>query len=593
MISPSSQPSLAFFLVSLFLAWLAVPSLAATDVPTTDVPVASFERIDFEARDGRTVPAERGSLQVPENRSDPESRAIELAFVRFAATTDEPGPPIVLLAGGPGGSGIDAARGHRFELLMGLRQFGDVVAFDQRGTGESEPDMSCDDEFSLPLDRPLDRATAGATMAVAAQRCVDRLAGRGIDLGGYTTLDNADDLDALRRALGAERLILVGSSYGSHLALATVDRHGDRIDRLVLSGLEPLHHTWKLPSDQQRLLERVAVLAEQDPAVRRVLPDLLGTIEELVRRFRTDPVRVAVEHPEEGAMEIVLGELDLQRFLAGMLRGPDEFRAMPDALARMANGDFLGLAMQAARFRHGEMWNAMSLAMDCASGMSGEWATRIAVEARQTLLADAINFPYPEVCAGVPVGDLGDAFRDMQSNDTPALLMSGSLDGRTPPSNAEEVVARMPNAIHFVIRGAGHSDDMLAGTEALEATVHAFLRGEALGERSFEVERAPFLPPRQVVSLPGEILERYVGTYRIGEGDERRVLRTGDQLWTQRGEGAPFPIRPTSATEFFYEGSATSLRFQVDEDDRVLGMEMYHDGSAEAEEAVKVAPATE
>lgn len=586
--SPFSPAFLASALAS-FAVWC----LAGPGPTAAESPAASFEPIEFEARDGRTVPAERGTLRVPENRSDPDSRTIELAFVRFAATTEEPGPPIVLLAGGPGGSGIGAARGHRFELLMGLRELADVVAFDQRGTGESEPEMGCGDGYSLPLDRPLDRGTAGATLAVAARSCADRLAGRGIDLGGYTTVESVDDLDDLRRTLGAERLILMGSSYGSHLALATVDRHGERIDRIVLSGLEPLHHTWKLPSNQQRLLERIAVLAQQDPDVRRVLPDLLGTIDELLRRFRTEPVRVAVEHPTEGTMEIVLGELDFQRFLAGMLRGPDEFRAMPDAVARMADGDFLGLAIEAARFRRGEMWNAMSLAMDCASGMSGEWATRIAVEARRTLLADAINFPYPEVCAGVPVDDLGEAFRDMETNDTPALLLSGSLDGRTPPSNAEEVVSRMPNAIHFVIRGAGHSDDMLAGTEELEETVHAFLRGEEIGERSFEVERPPFLSPRKVVTLPGEILERYVGTYRIGEGDERRVIRTGDQLWTQRGEGAPFPIRPTSATEFFYEGSATFLRFQVDEGGRVLGMEMYHDGGREAEEAVKVPPATE
>ncbi|MDX1578589.1 MAG: alpha/beta hydrolase, partial [Gemmatimonadota bacterium] len=178
--SPSPRPSLAPALVALSLWCLAGPGLATTESPT-----ASFQPIDFEARGGETVSAERGTLRVPENRTDPESRTIELAFVRFAATTDEPGPPIVLLAGGPGGSGIDAARSYRFELLMGLRELGDVIALDQRGTGESEPEMDCGDAYSLPLDRPLDRATAGATLAVAAARCTDRLAAQGIDLAGY------------------------------------------------------------------------------------------------------------------------------------------------------------------------------------------------------------------------------------------------------------------------------------------------------------------------------------------------------------------------------------------------------------------------
>ena len=73
------------------------------------------------------VDAEFGTLLVPENRSNPESNLIELAFVRFKSTAKNPGPPIVYLAGGPGGSGIFAAKGSRFPLFMALREIGDVI----------------------------------------------------------------------------------------------------------------------------------------------------------------------------------------------------------------------------------------------------------------------------------------------------------------------------------------------------------------------------------------------------------------------------------------------------------------------------------
>ncbi|MDQ3819716.1 MAG: alpha/beta hydrolase, partial [Acidobacteriota bacterium] len=72
---------------------------------------------------------------MPENRSDPKSRLIEIVFVRFKSTAKNPGPPIIYLAGGPGNSGIDQARGNRFPLFMAMREFGDVIALDQRATG--------------------------------------------------------------------------------------------------------------------------------------------------------------------------------------------------------------------------------------------------------------------------------------------------------------------------------------------------------------------------------------------------------------------------------------------------------------------------
>ena len=97
----------------------------------------------FENGKGEKVPAEFGTLFVPENRSDPQTNLIELAFVRFKSTAKNPGPPIVYLAGGPGGSGIGTATGSRFPLFMALREIGDVIAFDQRGTGYSDPYLGC------------------------------------------------------------------------------------------------------------------------------------------------------------------------------------------------------------------------------------------------------------------------------------------------------------------------------------------------------------------------------------------------------------------------------------------------------------------
>ncbi len=124
---------------------------------------------EFKADDGTTVDAELGELTVPENRRTKSNRKIVLRFVRFKSTRPEQKYPIIFLAGGPGGSGIGAARGSRFALFMTMREFGDVIALDQRGTGMSEPDLNCNETYALPFDQPLDPTNAGKIMADAVK----------------------------------------------------------------------------------------------------------------------------------------------------------------------------------------------------------------------------------------------------------------------------------------------------------------------------------------------------------------------------------------------------------------------------------------
>ena len=69
---------------------------------------AKFEPYQFKAGNGTVVDAEMGEIRVPENRSKPDSRKLAIRFVRFKSTSPNPGPPIVYLAGGPGGAGTGA-----------------------------------------------------------------------------------------------------------------------------------------------------------------------------------------------------------------------------------------------------------------------------------------------------------------------------------------------------------------------------------------------------------------------------------------------------------------------------------------------------
>jgi pimeloyl-ACP methyl ester carboxylesterase len=550
--------------------WSLSAALAAAGALGAD-PVLRIESTTFKAG-GEEVAAEIGRFSVPENRAKRGGRTIELAFIRFKSTSQNPGAPIVYLAGGPGGSGTGTARGTRFPLFLAMREFGDVIAFDQRGTGLSEPDLSCPDRYSMPLDRVLPREAREPMVVAAASACAESLRARGHDLSAYNTAESADDIEDLRRALGAEKLTLWGISYGTHLALAAMKRHPESFHRVILAGLEGLHHTYKLPSDQQALIETIGRLAAADPVVGKVAPDLPGSIRRLLARLQREPVTVDMTDPTTGrAGSFVIGPFDLQLVLAGLLAGPESFAAMPDLIVRLEQGDWTALALVAAGDRLGRSVGGMSLAMDCASGMSREWAARIAREAKSTLLGDAINWPSPDLCAGVGVPDLGDKFRAPVRSSIPALLISGTLDGRTPPSNAEEVLPGLARAQHLIIEGAGHSDPLFLSSPKILEAMQAFMRGETLPATHITLDPVRFQAPRKVATVPAAVLDRLVGSYKLGPMDVR-VVRGGSLLFVIV-HGRPAPLRPLSETEFFVESRPSRVRFVAKEDGKIARME--------------------
>jgi pimeloyl-ACP methyl ester carboxylesterase len=543
-------------------------------------PVFRVKPAKFTSEAGQTVEAESGELRVPERRGVSGSGTVTLKFVRFKSTSPRPGPPIVYLAGGPGASGIETAKEARFPLFMAMREFGDVIALDQRGAGESRPDLDCDEPFAVPFNQPLERS-AIASMIAAEAKCAARLRSSGVDLAGYNTRESAADLEDLRKALGAEKLVLWGTSYGTHLAAAALRSYGATIDRVILSGIEGPDDTWKLPSDQQTLLEEIARRAAADPAIHQRLPDFLGTLTSVLAELEARPKRVALVNPlNDKKIDVVVGKLDLQVLISQLLTGPETFAALPDLVSRLGRGDWTALALLAARQRFGEAPKAMPVAMDCASGASEARRRRIAEEAPRTLLADAINLPFPELCAALNVPDLGDAFRAPLRSDVPALLISGTLDGRTSPHQAAELASGMPNAVQLIIDGAGHSDPLFLSSPKILTAMQEFMRGGKPSQTRIEVTPKAFDRIEDVIEISESTLQKYAGVYTISPKAKRRVVKAGNVLYTIRDGGLPIPMRPTSPTDFFGEGVRTRVHFELDPTGKVVAMVMTQvDGS--------------
>ncbi len=143
----------------------------------------------------------------------------------------------------------------------------------------------------------------------------------------------------------------------------------------------------------------------------------------------------------------------------------------------MAHGDFSWLARTVLEFRRGWLGNAMTYMMDYASGCSGPRLIQIQSEASQTILGDLMNFPFPEICDAWGNPDLGPGFRSPIMSEVPVFFLSGTLDARTPTSNAEGVAQEFPNSHHLLVEGAAHSFVECLGVPAIREKLTTFLMG--------------------------------------------------------------------------------------------------------------------
>jgi pimeloyl-ACP methyl ester carboxylesterase len=453
--------------------------------------------------DGVETPAESGTIVVPADRGDPDGGEIELAFVRLGSTAQAPGSPVVFLAGGPGVPGIVMGQVPPYRALFErLQGIGDVVLLDQRGTGRSTPSLDCPSDSPLPPDLLLDEERALAALLPPLEACAARLRADGVDPADYTTAASADDVEDLRRALGAERVSLLAFSYGTELALAFAGRHAERLDRLVLASVRPPWGVVKLPSTYDRVIAAIGRLAAGDAAAG--VPDFEGALRRALDRLEAAPLTLTVtDRRTDAPVALHVGPLGLQAILQGALA---DGRRLPGAVAMVAALD-RGEQEPFRRDVEG-LYNSlaggigmMGVAMNCSAGAPEERRVAAEAESRTALLGGAPNLMLaPGACriAGDP--DLGPGYRQPVASDRPALVLSGSLDPNAPPEQAEEAMRGFPNAVHVVVGNGSH--ETLPADE-VQDLVADFLAGEDVTGRTIALPDPAFVPPEAALEPPG------------------------------------------------------------------------------------------
>jgi pimeloyl-ACP methyl ester carboxylesterase len=185
--------------------------------------------------------AQCGEIAVPIDYAQPEGAQATLALIRFPATGEKIGS-LIINPGGPGESGIEAAASLLEGLAPDVRQRFDLVGFDPRGVGASTPAVWCNsdaDNDKMRADPMVDYSPEGVERIEGltkefVQRCVDKM---GNDfLANIGTASVAKDLDALRAAVGDEKINYLGYSYGTRIGAAYAEAFPDKVRTMVLDG---------------------------------------------------------------------------------------------------------------------------------------------------------------------------------------------------------------------------------------------------------------------------------------------------------------------------------------------------------------------
>jgi pimeloyl-ACP methyl ester carboxylesterase len=369
-----------------------------------------------------------------------------------------------------------------------LRKHHHILLLDQRGTGESNP-LTCkhsDDE----ADTGEEFDPSKASQRIHA--CLDEVSKKA-DPRFYTTTIAADDLEAVRAALGNPAFDLVGISYGTRMAQQYAMRHPDGVRSIVLDSVAPndVLLGQDFAANLERALKAQFAACTNTPACQKAFGDSYANLFALRDQLRTNPRDFEYHNP-------TTFETDKKRLnqyaLTGLVRmfayTPETAALLPLSISQGLHGDFTSLLGQTELLK-GDLAdltdNGMQMSVICS-----EDADLIAPRADddKTLLGNLMIQSLQAMCSVWPHGTRPADFHAPYKSDKPVLVLEGEFDPVTPPSYGEQVMKNLSNAKLIVAKGQGHN---VLGRGCIPKVVEDFV--DTLKPKDLDVKCVDMLGP--------------------------------------------------------------------------------------------------
>ncbi|MFK4066732.1 alpha/beta hydrolase [Streptomyces sp. NPDC029674] len=476
---------------------LTVPlaASASTAADAADAADAAVTGLDWGECEGR-APGSRQEcavLDVPMDYAHPEGEKIQIAVSRVRS--EKPAArrgALLLIPGGPGGSGLDGPSGKGQKLPRSVRDAYDLIGFDPRGLGRSTP-VSCGFEqgdLAPSALRPWPGPDGSvAENMVTAKRQSDACARNGGELiRNISTANNARDIDRIRAALGEERLSAWAVSYGTYVGAVYSQLFPHRTDRVVLdSNDDPdparVGRGW-LAAHERGVEDTFPEFAEwaSAPGNDHRLADTAAEIRPLFLRLAARLDREPIPWP--GANPAVLNGNVLRQTMLNAMDDPDD--DFP-GLARLMNGALTGdlppapPAPPEKPLQNSVAVGSATLCNDVAWPTSPAHYQKGVTESRAKYPLTAGMPRNAMLCAAWPFEPKEDPVRITDRGPSNILLAQNERDPNTPLSGAlklREALGR--RAVMVTADATGHDTYLANGNACGDRTVSRFL---ATGKR--------------------------------------------------------------------------------------------------------------
>lgn len=424
--------------------------------------------------EGETV--ECGYLVVPEDRADPDTRDIRIAVAIFSHPGSAPEPdPIIYLEGGPGGNPLEL-RVLSFDAFFGpvFAANRDILVFDQRGVGFSEPALDCPAFTTLYLDL-LDLEVDGTRLTPEEildlkvgvfTACAEDLSAVA-DLSAYNTAANAADVNDLRLAPGYNQVNLWGGSYGTRLALGVMRDYPEGIRSVVLDATytPEVDLYLAIPANFDRALNILTKVCAADDACNSAYPNLRTLFRDTVERLNESPASFEVIHPltRESYTRMLNGD-GLVELMFRSLYDTATRPLLPQAIHNASEGTFtafLPSAMLDILRQEVRSWG-MYFSVLCNEEIpfSNREEFEVTVAGYPEFAGFFAGFEVGglayEVCPNWNAGRADARENEPVTSDIPTLITTGEYDPIVPPGWGQQAAEELTNSYFFEYPGMGH-----------------------------------------------------------------------------------------------------------------------------------------
>ena len=435
--------------------------VASVTGPATPAGLPRFEPGECLARGDWSAGVRRecGWLVVPESRDHASANTVRLAVEIFRAREPSGAPPLVLLHGGPGGRGgiRTMSAGVAASPLVRNR---DVVIYDQRGAGFSEPQLCPAYEEASESAFPLrDGAEKERQLRDARRACIAGLDAKGIDRLAYNTAASVADLIDLRRALGYASWDVYGGSYGARLAQEAMVSDAGAVRAVVLAS--PVARSFSVTAEQprstQRAFERLFAACARQPSCRQAFPNLEQDFYADYDALTRSPIAVSLTGAGRPTDTVWVDGDRLVADIRDRMGIRMELGIVPLLLHELRSGDRLRAAREVVgdgSVPRGFAGRAVRALVNCYDGYGPEFRRTL-----QTVNARA-RPPFRRVadreCEEWLPRFAEPSARTPVHSDIPTLILTGHFDDRTPTEHARRIAATLKRSYVVEFPDEGH-----------------------------------------------------------------------------------------------------------------------------------------